>query len=212
MKRIFTLRVKLALVSVLLLAIPLIGFWYAAQMQSYLVFAQEQALSLTARNVLTILYENLDVFEGNILQSFDEQREIHAYPINNEISLDGFPDDWNELLGLAKYYGFNNVLQFDGIYEDDTLNFKHLIAKRNNYYYVMFLVNDDSIVYRDRKYDGLDKSDHLRIAVQRRYEDQPDLYFLSPYENSEVYGYLMRKESLDYVPERPEQEDWVRRL
>ena len=63
MKRFFTLRVKLALVSVLLLSIPIIGFRYASQMQSYLLLAQEQALSLTARAVATILNERPDLFE-----------------------------------------------------------------------------------------------------------------------------------------------------
>jgi hypothetical protein len=69
--RFFTLRIKLALVSVLLLTIPIIGFWYASQMQDYLLFAQEQALSLSAKAVATILNERPDLFESNILQSFD---------------------------------------------------------------------------------------------------------------------------------------------
>jgi len=202
--RFFTLRVKLALVSVLLLTIPIIGFWYASQMQDYLLSAQEQALSLTAKAVATILNERPDLFESNILQSFDEQKEIHSYLVNNKITLDGFTDDWQDLLGQAKYYGFDNVLENYGIYEDDTLNFKHLIGKRNNYYYVLFMVNDDSIVYRDKAYAGLNKSDHLQIAVQGRYEGQHDTYYLSPYESSWVNGHLMRKDPLNYVPERRE--------
>jgi dedicated sortase system histidine kinase len=206
--RFFTLRVKLALVSVLLLAIPLIGFWYASQMQSYLLFAQEQALSLTAKAVATILYERTDLFESNILQSFDEQKEIHADLIDHKITLDGYTDDWKDLLGQAKYYGFDNVFENYGIYEDDTLNFKHLIGKGDNYYYVLFMVNDDSVIYRERTYAGLNKSDHLQIAVQGRYEGQLDLYFLSPYQSSFVNGHLMRKDPLNFVPERYEPKIW----
>ncbi len=202
--RLFTLRVKLALVSILLLTIPLIGFWYASQMQDYLLFAREQALSLTAKAVATILYERTDLFESNILQSFDEQKEIHAYLLDNKITLDGFADDWQDLLDQARYYGFDNVLENYGVYEDDTLNFKQLIGKRDNYYYVLFMVNDDTIVYRDKTYAGLNKSDHLQIALQGRYEGQHDLYFLSPYESSWVNGHLMRKDPLNYVPERRE--------
>jgi dedicated sortase system histidine kinase len=202
--RFFTLRVKLALVSVLLLTIPLIGFWYASQMQGYLLFAQEQALSLTAKAVATILYERTDLFESNILQSFEEQKEIHAYLLDHKITLDGFTDDWKDLLDQAKYYGFDNVLENYGIYDDDTLNFRHLIGRRDNYYYVLFMVNDDVIVYRDKSYAGLNKSDHLQIAVQGSYEGQHDLYFLSPYESSWVNGHLMRKDPLNYVPERRE--------
>jgi len=202
--RFFTLRVKLALVSVLLIAIPLIGFWYASQMQSYLLFAQEQALSLTAKAVSTILYERQDLFESNMLQSFDEQKEIRAYLIDNQITLDGYTDDWNNLLGQAKYYGFDNVLQNYGIYEDDTLNFKHLIGIRNNYFYVLFIVNDNSIIFRDPSYPGLNKSDHLQIAVQGKYEGQHDLYFMSPYKSGKINGHLMRNDPLNFVPERYE--------
>jgi dedicated sortase system histidine kinase len=206
--RFYTLRIKLALVSVLLLTIPLIGFWYASQMQDYLLFAQEQALSLTAKAVATILYGRPDLFESNILQSFDEQKEIRAYLVNNKIALDGFTDDWKNILGQAKYYGFDNVLENYGIYEDDTLNFQHLIGKRDNYYYVLFMVNDDNVVYRDKTYAGLNKSDHLQIAVQGKYEGQHDLYFLSPHESSPVNGHLMRKDPLNFVPERYEPDIW----
>ena len=84
--RFFTLRVKLALVSVLLLAIPLIGFWYASQMKDYFLFAQEQALSLTAQAVSTILNERPDLFESNILESFDEQKESDDVFVDLEVA------------------------------------------------------------------------------------------------------------------------------
>jgi dedicated sortase system histidine kinase len=202
--RFFTLRVKLALVSVLLLAIPLIGFWYASQMQSYLMSAQEQALGLTARAIATILNERQDLFESNILQSFDEQKEIHAYQINTKITLDGLTDDWKEILDQAKYYGFDRVLENYGIYEEETLNFKHIIGRRDNYYYALFIVNDDNTVFRDPGYPGLNRSDHLQIALQGQYEGQHDLYFLSPYRSSQVNGHLMRKDPLNFVPEKYE--------
>ncbi|KPK00032.1 MAG: hypothetical protein AMJ60_02955 [Desulfobacterales bacterium SG8_35] len=202
--RFFSLRVKLVLVSVLLLTIPLIGFWYASQMQGYLLSAQEQALSLTAKAVATILNERPDLFATNILQSFEEQKEIPEVQLNRRITLDGFPDDWQDLLGQAKYYGFDNVLENYGIYNDETLNFKHLIGKRDNHYYMLFLVNDDSVVYRDKTYAGLNRSDHLQIAVQGPYEGRHDLYLLSPFESSWVNGHLMRRDPLNYVPERRE--------
>ncbi len=202
--RFFTLRVKLALVSVLLLAIPLIGFWYASQMKDYFLFAQEQALSLTAQAVSTILNERPDLFESNILESFDEQKEIHAELISSQIELDGFTDDWQDLLAQAKYYGFDNVLENYGIYNDDTLNFKHIIGKRDKFYYALFMVNDDSVIFRDKAYGGLNKSDHLQIAVQGQYEGQLNRYFLSPFESSRVNGHLMRKDPLNYFPEKTE--------
>ena len=202
--RFFSLRIKLALVSVLLLTIPLIGFWYAAQLQDSLLFAQEQALKLTAKAVATILNERKDFFDSNILQSYDPQKEIHTHSINNRIVRDGLTDDWNDLLDQAKYYGIDDALVYDGIYEDDTLNFKHIIGEREDYYYMLFMVNDDRVVLRRPGYVSLHKSDHLRIAVQGEDEGQHDLYLLSPYASGEVNGHLMPKDPRNFVPEKTE--------
>ena len=200
--RIFSLRVKLALVSVLLLAIPAIGFWYASQMQAYLMSAEEQAMALTAKAVSTILHERPDLFKSNILRSFDEQKEIHAHALTNQIKLDGLTDDWKDLLEQAKYYGFDNVLENFGIYEDDTLNFKHIVARRGKFYFALFIVNDDSLVFRHRDYSGLNKSDHLQIAVEGGDQDQPDLYLMSPYASDHLNGHIMPKNRKNYIPLR----------
>jgi dedicated sortase system histidine kinase len=198
--RFFSLRIKLALVSVLLFTIPVIGFWYAAQMKDYLLTAQEQAMALTARAVATILNDHPELFETNILQSFDEQKEVHAYLLNNKITLDGFTDDWGVLLGQASYFGFDNVLENYSIYEDESLNFQHLIAKRGSYYYVLFMVRDDAVVFRDPTYAGLNRSDHLQIALEGDYEGQLNLYLLSPNKSSWVNGHLMPVDPMNYVP------------
>lgn len=198
--RFFSLRIKLALVSVLLFTIPVIGFWYAVQMKDYLLAAQEQAMALTARAVATILNDHPELFETNILQSFDEQKEVHAYLLDSKINLDGFTDDWEELLGQANYFGFDNVLENYSIYEDGSLNFRHLIARRDNYFYVLFMVQDDAVVYRNPTYTGLNRSDHLQIAVEGDYEGQLSLYLLSPFKSSWVNGHLMPKDPMNYVP------------
>ena len=202
--RFFSLRIKLALVSLLLFTIPAISFWYAAQMKDYLLAAQEQAMALTARALATILNDHPELFETNILQSFDEQKEVHAFLLDSKINLDGFTDDWGELLGQATYFGFDNVLENYSIYEDRSLNFQHLIAKRNNYYYVLFMVRDDVVVFRDPTYAGLNRSDHLQVAVEGDYEGQLNLYLLSPHKSSWVNGHLMPADPMNYVPVKRE--------
>jgi len=198
--RFFSLRIKLALVSLLLFTIPAISFWYAVQMRDYLLAAQEQAMAMTARALATILNDHPELFETNILQSFDEQREVHAFLLDSNINLDGFTDDWGKLLGRATYFGFDNVLENYSIYEDGSLNFQHLIAKRNNYYYVLFMVRDDVVVFRDPTYAGLNRSDHLQVAVEGDYEGQLKLYLLSPHKSGWVNGHLMPADPMNYVP------------
>jgi len=53
----FSLRVKLALVSVLLLALPWAGYQYVREMERFLLEGEEQALLATARGVATALHD-----------------------------------------------------------------------------------------------------------------------------------------------------------
>jgi dedicated sortase system histidine kinase len=53
----FSLRVKLALVSVLLLALPWAGYQYVREMERFLLDGEEQALLATARGVATALHD-----------------------------------------------------------------------------------------------------------------------------------------------------------
>jgi dedicated sortase system histidine kinase len=53
----FSLRVKLALVSVLLLALPWAGYQYVREMERFLLAGEEQALLATARGVATALHD-----------------------------------------------------------------------------------------------------------------------------------------------------------
>ncbi|HTN26595.1 MAG TPA: ATP-binding protein [Burkholderiales bacterium] len=53
----FTLRVKLALVALVLLVLPWAGYRYVREMERFLLAAQEQALAATARAVATALHD-----------------------------------------------------------------------------------------------------------------------------------------------------------
>ncbi|MFZ2909987.1 MAG: hypothetical protein WA094_08830, partial [Candidatus Desulfobacillus denitrificans] len=52
-----TLRLKLALVALTLLALPWAGWRYVQEMERFLLEAQQQALLATARAVATALHE-----------------------------------------------------------------------------------------------------------------------------------------------------------
>ena len=56
-RRRFTLRVKLALVALVLLALPYAGYLYVREMERFLLAAQEATLVATARAVATVLHD-----------------------------------------------------------------------------------------------------------------------------------------------------------
>lgn len=58
----FTLRSKLALLSLVLLALPWVGYRYVQEMEHFLLDAQRQSVQATARAVATALHERPELF------------------------------------------------------------------------------------------------------------------------------------------------------
>jgi len=198
----FTLRIKLVLVAILLLAIPLSGLWYAAKMRTFLYSAQEQAVSMTAKAVSTILNNRPELFERNILESLNTKSEIHLFNLEHRINLDGEFGDWGEIINKAEVYDHNNALNYNS-YVIDHLNFRHISGKFENHIYALFIVYDSSVIHREENSLHLERSDHLQIALENR-EGKLDLYKISPEAAGWVTAYLMPDDPKNFVPVRNE--------
>jgi two-component system sensor histidine kinase ChvG len=71
----FSLRVKLALVAVLLLALPWAGYNYVRQMERFLLDGEEQALLATARAVATALHDRPGLMRARPARDDELRRE-----------------------------------------------------------------------------------------------------------------------------------------
>jgi dedicated sortase system histidine kinase len=71
----FSLRVKLALVSVLLLALPWAGYQYVREMERFLLDGEEQALLATARGVATALHDRPGLMRARPPRDDEMRRE-----------------------------------------------------------------------------------------------------------------------------------------
>ena len=69
-----TLRLKLALVALTLLALPWVGYRYVQEMEGFLLEAQQQALLATARAVATALHERPQLMRVKPAQSDEARR------------------------------------------------------------------------------------------------------------------------------------------
>lgn len=70
----FTLRLKLALVALTLLALPWVGYRYVQEMERFLLEAQQQALLATARAVATALHERPQLMRVKPAQNDEARR------------------------------------------------------------------------------------------------------------------------------------------
>ena len=87
-----SLRLKLTLISLLLLLIPLIGFRFSAMLQENLLASREDALMFTARAVATSLGNRPDLFDQEFFHSKDQNRDLYLFSLSNSIRLNGKAD------------------------------------------------------------------------------------------------------------------------
>ncbi|MDG2087159.1 MAG: ATP-binding protein [Arenicellaceae bacterium] len=158
----FSIRTKLALVSILLLTIPWTAYVYVRDMKSFLLAGQENALTLTVRAIATVLHDRPELFlsdEEEVLTA--EPGDIYAHPLPSFINLDGELEDWGEEILSSTTFAMN----LEGELAENLL-VRHTVGYRGAYVFAFFDVEDDFYVSRNIEMVRLDTSDQLRITLQ----------------------------------------------
>ncbi|MBU1419345.1 MAG: histidine kinase [Proteobacteria bacterium] len=198
-----SLRLKLTLISLLLLLIPLIGFRFSAMLQSSLLASREEALMFTAKAVATALANRPDIFDRELFHSLDQNRDLYLFHLSNSIRLNGKTDDWQPELQQSEEFGAEHVLSSAAPYNPDSLKFRHLLGERGKYLYALFLVQDDHLVYRhpNSLYPG--KADHIQIGIEDR-QGELHRYLLATEKAGWLNGFLMDPDPKEPLPQANE--------
>ncbi len=198
-----SLRLKLALIALLLPAIPYSGIQLAAIVKTNLLESKKEALMFSARAVASALSGREGLFDRELFHSLDQRRDLYLFQLTGPMRLNGKPDDWQPHLEDAKYFGRANILQSPQNFKDGGSGFRHLIGKRDDYLYAIFLVDDDHLVYREKNSLALDRSDHLQVAVEDR-QGNLDRYIIPATEPGWVNGYLISRDFDSILPAKKE--------
>lgn len=198
-----SLRLKLTLISLLLLLIPLIGFRFSAMLQSSLLASREEALMFTAKAVATALANRPDIFDRELFHSLDQSRDLYLFHLSNSIRLNGKTDDWQPELLQSEEFGAEHVLSSAAPYRADSLKFRHLLGERGKYLYALFLVHDDHLVYRhpNSLYPG--KADHIQIGIEDQ-KGELHRYLLATDKPGWLNGFLMNPDPKEQLPQANE--------
>ncbi|WP_457668317.1 ATP-binding protein [Thiolapillus sp.] len=94
----FGIRFKLLLVSLSLIAIPVAGYQFIREMESFLRDAQDHNLATTAQ-ALTLLVQN----NPALATKAPEKGALYVHPFR-PIVIDGYADDWQDILPLAQHF------------------------------------------------------------------------------------------------------------
>ena len=153
--------------SLLLLALPWLGFRYIDQMKDFLLQGQEDAQLLTARALATVLHGRNELFHAGD-RSVDmalENNALYVYPLEGPVEVDGYSGDWGELRQQAKKFGVEHVAYIRAEDSAQAVSFDVLLGEYGKYIYVLLRVKDPQIVYRHPQYRRPDHSDHVRLDM-----------------------------------------------
>jgi dedicated sortase system histidine kinase len=162
-----SIRLKMLLVSSVLLAIPWIAYQYAAELERILRENQEQAVLNTARAIATALNDRPSLFQGPARDpATDETTSMFAHKLARPIELDGSLEDWLTQGVDLRALGREHVIeQAEGI-EIEPITLWHALGVYDNDIYAAFEILDEDIVYRSREHPRVDIADHVRIGLQ----------------------------------------------
>ena len=194
-----SLRLKLTLISLLLLLIPFIGFRFSAMLQGNLLASREDALMFTARAVATSLGNRPDLFDRELFHSKDQNRDLYLFSLSNSIRLNGKADDWQPELSQSEEFGAEHLLSSRDRYNPESLRFNHLLGQRGKYLYGLFQVQDDHIVYRHTNSLHPSRADHIQIGIQD-ISGTISKYILATDKPGWINGFLMDSNPENLIP------------
>ncbi len=162
----FSLRIKLALVSLTLLLIPWTGYRYLQTMEQYLRQGREAVLLERAHAAAAMLADQAQVFAPHDADAAPGAEHLFVRPRHTPIQLDGYDDDWEPYRDSTRSYAAGHVLFARGRYRPASLSFSLNLVGDNTYVYALFRVRDDKLVYRDAGSSSYDANDYVELSTQ----------------------------------------------
>lgn len=192
------LSIPLVILSVALLSIPLLGLRHNSDFEEILRANQKEALLLTAQSVSAVFKDRSDLFQQNNVEKTKVQTDVTETKIielTTPIRLNGELDDWQPAIKNSEIFAENHLLIPNPEYRPESLSFRHLAGTQGKYLYLIFDVYDDQLVYRQRNTLRLDRSDHLKIIIDK--DNEQRIYIVATFEPGWVTGF--------YIPDDPDE-------
>ena len=179
------IRTKLTFAIILFLTIPVMGYKMLVEMKQFLQQGQENALSMAAQAVSTVLHDNAELFnpETGIPHALSNEQDLYVHEMKETPDLDN-PDyeEWRPMLERAIEYSQTHILQGGKGYVSGDLSFDHLlgVSSDKRHIYALFRVTDNHTLFRRTKGLRVDSGDHLRIYLQH-HNRPPKNYLATAY-------------------------------
>ncbi len=154
----FGIRGQVFLVSLVLLAIPWVGYRYILEVENFLRQGQERTLSGTAQAIATALHDRQQLFEPIAGSERNGSRLLYARSLAKPIAVDGADGDWRG----------QNVKSL--LYQDSTnelFSFTQQTGKYDQFLFFLFEIHDPKVISLGKANDEIDQVDHLDLMLGR---------------------------------------------
>ena len=128
--------------SIFLVLLPWFGFHFIEKVEQSLLQGQEEAQSMAASAIATVLRGYTGLFDV-------DENALYVYPAENDIVIDGYDEDWIQLEDQFSFHA--------------DVSFSLLLVANDQSLYAYLKVKDNNIIYRNPRYVPLDSSDHIRL-------------------------------------------------
>lgn len=164
----WTIKRKLIVFTVVLFAIPVVSLSFLRQMESVLVDNLRESLANYA-NMVSYIIASGDLKNTSFIENQTPAvgtNKIYVPIAHQEITIDGYADDWVAQRGFEKYFSF--VKSKD--------SFSVQTASNGKDFYLLVEVVDNEVRYRE-SVEQLDNSDQVLIVLKNAQGQQVSLRF-----------------------------------
>jgi dedicated sortase system histidine kinase len=166
-----TIRVKLLLLSVVILSIPYIGFEYLRELERYLRDSLDVSLVDAVKATAGPLHGRDDLFQ---IHKDNPGETLYVHDMSHPVQLDGYIDDWQAYIAWSDTY--QNPSQ---LLSDSSLSYKLIVSRYEQTLYVLLQVKDDELSYQKADQTDSTDNDHVMLVMTDRY-GQLERYYFSP--------------------------------
>ncbi|AKH20496.1 proteobacterial dedicated sortase system histidine kinase [Sedimenticola thiotaurini] len=164
-----SIRFKLLLVALALLAIPWAGYRYLQETERFLRQTQETMLLGTAQAVAAILHNSSAMSRSSRLPSGGSAEPLqYVNQLEQPIQPDGYSEEWQPYLGNLQRYP-----------EPDKWLFEGILGEYGDYLYLLLRVQDHQVRYRPPGNTRLDQGDYVELRLTAR-TGEPVRYRIAP--------------------------------
>ena len=166
--RALSIKSKLIWIALSLLIIPWMGYHYVQEMRQFLLQGQQDAQLLAANGIATVLNDRSELFNPTtgVQELLGEENDLFAHELPNPVQLDGQINDWESIIDQSNFYVGNTPFSCEAEDDPDDFTLNSVIGFHEDDLYVLFEVNDDTVLYRDLNRLQLNKSDQIRVLLQ----------------------------------------------